>query len=203
MKKSFISLFAFLLLVSFSVYSIHPENDEQFSQSYENAISQVVEMVLADSENYGIHSLTHEQRSKVLSKIINDVEIKDFFMSFLSKRMDLEKEYNRLSVSIDSVAFLKDKSVMVFLLSTGLLNLYLGNWLSISNASRFSLKNILVGSSFVSALVAFSSALVEGNWKDAKKNFSEGEAFLAIKEDEIIIKNLLITKIIDAVAQVS
>lgn len=173
-----------------------------YLSKYIESITQIVDMVLQDGYNHGMSHLNEEEREQVLVKIVSDDEIKNFFIQFMAKKVNLEKEYSSLLVSFERTESLKNNSLILFVLSSSLLNLYFSNWLISEEHRKLIAKNFLVFTSLVSGIVVFISGFLENQYKERKKNFSENVEFLGIKEDEAIMNNLLITKIISVVNQI-
>lgn len=202
----YFSYIFFLVFFSFFGMNCDALDDASFSPAYlskyTESITQIVDMVLQDGYSHGMSHLNEEERKQVLVKIVSDDEIKNFFIQFMAKKVNLEKEYSSLLVSSERTESLKNNSLVLFVLSSSLLNLYFGNWLTSEQHRKLLAKNFLVFTSFVSGIVVFISGFLENQYKEKKKYFSENAEFLGIKDDEATINHLLITKIISVVNQI-
>jgi hypothetical protein len=201
----------YLAFVSFLVFSFFGLIGSSFDETsfspayvskYSESITQIVDMVLQDGYSHGMSQLNEEERKQVLAKIISDEEIKEFFIQFMIKKVNLEKEYSSLLVFSERAESLKNNSLISFVLFSSLLNLYFGDLLSFERSRQLIVKNSLIFGSLVSGVFFLISGFFENQYKEKKKYFSENVEFLAVKEDESTINHLLITKIISVVNQV-
>ena len=199
---AFVSFLVFLFFGLIGSSFDEPSFSPAYVSKYSESITQVVDMVLQDGYSHGMSQLNEEERKQVLAKIISDEEIKEFFIQFMTKKVNLEKEYSSLLVFSERAESLKNNSLISFVLFSSLLNLYFGDLLRFEGSRQLIVKNSLIFGSLVSGVFFLISGFFENRYKEKKKYFSENVEFLAVKEDESTINHLLITKIISVVNQV-
>ena len=191
----------FFLVFSPFLHSVNEESGFSGGSKYRENIAQIVDMVLQDGYSHGLSRLTDIERVQVLEKIINDREIESFFVDFMSKKMQLEQSYNTLTVMAEKADYIKDVSILSFVASAALLNLYFGGLIETGKA-KLSFKNILLCSSSLSGLSTVIAYFLGYKYQEEKTNFVENNDFALMKENESAINNLLINRIVNAIHQV-
>lgn len=172
------------------------------NHSYVVTMTKIVDSVLNDGYAHGMPLLSDEERQQVVSKIVFDHEIKGLSLEFIMQRAALKEHYDNLVFSMEKAAAVKNKSIVSFVVSTSLLNLYFNNWLVTNTSMKLFFKNALVVSSLLSSIIVFLSNAFEARAKEERDNFSENNKFLAVQEYETKINDLLMKKIVNFVNEV-